>query len=176
MLSILAAVALAAGAVPELTTASAADVLAAVRRPGASVVVVNLWATWCQPCREEFPDIVKIGREYRDRGVRVVFVSTDFLDDREQARKFLASQGASGPSFIKDDGSDMAFIDELEPRWTGIIPATIVYDDGGRTHWFHEGKTDYATLKITIDDLLATGPRPRAPLEDAPTTLEKENR
>ena len=157
MLALLAAAVVAAGAVPEVTAASAQEVLAAVRREGASAVVLNLWATWCQPCREEFPDIVRIEKEYRERGVRVVFVSTDFVDDRDQARKFLASQGVTEPSLIKGDTNDNAFIDAIEPRWTGIIPATVIYDASGQAKWFHEGKTNYATLKKTIDGVLAAG-------------------
>ena len=140
---------------PTVVVASAADVLAEIRRPGASAVLVNLWATWCEPCRVEFPDIVRLGREYRGRGLRVVFVSTDFVADRDEARKFLAEHGVDGSSFIKEEGSDMAFIDGLDPRWTGVIPATFVYDGGGGTRWFREGKADYETLKRTIDDLLA---------------------
>jgi len=156
MTTLLATVVVAAMALPDLATASAEGVLAEVRRPGASAVVVNLWATWCQPCREEFPDIVRLSREYRDRGLRVIFVSTDFVADRDQARKFLAAQGASGPSFIKEGGSDMAFIDGLDPRWSGIIPTTLVFDGRGRARWLREGKTDYATLKASIDEILAT--------------------
>jgi thiol-disulfide isomerase/thioredoxin len=176
MMTFLAVAALAAGVAPELAVASASEVLAAVRTPGAPAVVVNLWATWCQPCREEFPDIVRIGRDFRGRGVRVLFVSTDFLEDREQARKYLASQGVTDRSFIKDDGSDMAFIDALEPRWTGIIPATLVFDGGGTVRWFHEGKTDYGTLKSTIDGLLAAPAAPSGHPNANPQRQEKESR
>ena len=147
---------------PAIAAASADDVLAEVRRPGASAVVVNVWATWCLPCREEFPDVVRLGREYAARGVRLVLVSTDFVADREQAARFLAEHGVAGPSFIKKEGSDMDFIDGIDARWSGAIPATFVYDGSGRARWFHEGKTDYATLKTTIDEVLAT---PSAPEE-----------
>jgi thiol-disulfide isomerase/thioredoxin len=163
MLPLLAAALLAAIPVPEVTKASAREVLDEVRRPGASAVVVNLWATWCQPCREEFPDLVRLGREYRERGLRVVFVSTDFVAEREQALKFLASQGVGGRSFIKDEGSDMTFIDAIDPRWTGVIPATFLYDGTGRNRWFHEGKTDYATVKTQIEAVLADAAGPPSP-------------
>lgn len=147
---------------PAIATATADDVLAEVRRPGASAVIVNVWATWCLPCREEFPDLVRVGRDYAARGVRLVFVSTDFGSDREQAGKFLAQHGVPGPSFIKKEGSDMDFIDGIDPRWSGAIPATFVYDGSGRARWFHEGRTDYAALKSKIDEVLAT---PSAPEE-----------
>lgn len=170
MFALLASMVLASGAAPALAPASAEEVLAEVRKPGASAVVVNLWATWCLPCREEFPDLVRLAREYRDRGLRVVFVSTDFVVDRESARTFLADQGVSGPSFIKAEGSDMEFIDGLDPRWTGIIPTTMVYDGHGTPRRLHEGKIDYESLKKTIDDILA------APAGRLHPTEQKENR
>src|SRR5436190_1199782 len=68
----------ASAAAPKLVPADAATVLKAVRAPGAKAVIVNLWASWCPPCREEFPDILKVARELKGRGVRLVLVSGDF--------------------------------------------------------------------------------------------------
>src|SRR6266567_2193287 len=61
-----------------LLAADAARVLGAVREPGARAVLVNVWATWCQPCREEFPELMRVARENRPRGLRLLFVSDDF--------------------------------------------------------------------------------------------------
>jgi thiol-disulfide isomerase/thioredoxin len=174
MIPLFAAAALAAGAPVALQTVSAAEVLEAVRRPGAAAVVVNLWATWCLPCREEFPDLVRIGKDYRDRGVRVLFVSTDFVADRDRAVAFLASQGVTGPSFIKDDGSDAAFIDALDRRWTGIIPATLLFDADGRARWLHEGKTDYAMLRAALEGVLVAPPAaPQVPASPLPSDTKE---
>jgi thiol-disulfide isomerase/thioredoxin len=130
-------------------------ILEDVRRPGASVVVLNVWATWCQPCREEFPDLVRLEREYRARGVRLVLVSADFPDALGEAKAFLDEHGVAFPSFIKDgDVPDQAFIDGLDPRWSGALPATIVFDGAGRKTAFWEGKADYPTLERRVKEAL----------------------
>ena len=69
-----------AATAPALVPATADTVFQEVRKPGASVTVVNVWATWCQPCREEFPDLLKLRRAYARQGLRLVLVNADFGD------------------------------------------------------------------------------------------------
>ena len=130
-------------------------ILQEVRRPGASVVVLNVWATWCLPCREEFPDLVRLEKEYRAKGLRLVLVSADFPDAVEGASEFLKEHGVAFDTFIKDgDVGDQDFIDGLDPRWSGALPATIVFDGAGRETAFWEGKADYATLERRVKEAL----------------------
>src|SRR5262245_44367205 len=49
-----------------------------IREPGARATLVNVWASWCGPCREEFPTLVALAERDRARGLRVLFVSADF--------------------------------------------------------------------------------------------------
>ena len=138
---------------PSVIPATSKNILLAVREPGAKVVLVNMWATWCGPCREEFPDIVRLAKNYRDRGLRVVFVSWD-VDDAV-TRRFLAQQGVDFPSYIKADSErDPAFIDAIEPRWTGAFPATMIYDGTGKTRDFWEGKASYAQIEQRVLEVL----------------------
>src|SRR5262249_50754559 len=99
---------------PELTPADAERVLRAVAEPGARAVMVNVWATWCMPCREEFPDVMRFYRAYRDSGLRLVLVSADFDESVGEARKFLGTQGVDFGTFLKKD-DDMRFINRLSP-------------------------------------------------------------
>src|SRR4051794_38569362 len=48
-------------------------------------LLLNFWATWCDPCREEFPDLLKVGADYRKRGLEFVAVSFDFSEDVQKA-------------------------------------------------------------------------------------------
>jgi thiol-disulfide isomerase/thioredoxin len=125
-----------------------------VRRPGARAVLVNVWATWCGPCREEFPDLLRLERELRDRGLRVVLVSADFDDQLPAVRRFLASHDVDFPSYIKT-GDDMEFINRLEPRWSGALPATLIYDGAGTPRRFWEGMATYDTLRSRVLEVMA---------------------
>ncbi len=150
------------GALPELRPTTSAELREAVRRSGAPVTLVNAWATWCLPCREELPDLVRVAREMAPRGVRVVFLSCDFADDVPAAREFLARNGVTGLSFVKKDGPDQEFIDGLDPRWSGALPASFVFDAEGRVRDFWEGKADAARILERVRAILDArhgGPR-----------------
>ena len=129
---------------PVLAPATLAQVMVEVRRPGARATLVNVWASWCVPCRQEFPDLVRLERTHRKEGLRVLFVSTDF--DSADAVKFLAEQGVNYLSLFKV-GDDMSFIDGLSPKWSGALPATFVYDATGRLVRFWEGRADYSRFE-----------------------------
>ncbi len=137
----------AAARAPTLVPATADQILKAVREKAAPVTVVNVWATWCVPCREEFPELVRLSEDYRDRGVDLVLVSTDFQE--QAARRFLADQGVREPSYFKE-GGDMEFIEALNPRWSGALPATFVFDRDGTLRFFREGKTTYEELERAV--------------------------
>jgi thiol-disulfide isomerase/thioredoxin len=133
-----------------VTPDSLAQVIAA---SGGKATIVNVWASWCEPCREEFPEIVRLRRDYEKDGLRVVFVSADFTEALPDARKFLAAQGVDWPTWYKT-GGDQAFIDALSPKWTGALPGTFVYDAQGKLRDFWEGKASYARFEASVKPLL----------------------
>ena len=150
----------AAPVAPTLVDADAAAVLKAVRAPGATAVVVNLWASWCGPCREEFPDVIKAARELKPRGVRLLLVSGDFDAGRADAVRFLKEHGVEGPTYITS-GGDGEFIDGLAPAWSGALPATLVFDGAGHLKHLHEGKVTYDELKkLVLEVVDSPGARP----------------
>lgn len=94
------------------------------------VVVVDLWATWCAPCVERFPRMVKLARRYEQRGVRFLSLSLDDRSDLQAlawARKFLSTQRTPFPNYLLDEPLGSGF-----DRF-GIqgIPAVFVYDQSG---------------------------------------------
>jgi thiol-disulfide isomerase/thioredoxin len=131
---------------PVPSPAGADTILAEVKRPGASAVLVNVWATWCSPCREEFPDLLHVARELEPKGLRLVLVSVDFAGAEEATTKFLTSQGVDFPTFVRA-GKDETFVNGLEPQWSGAIPATFLYDADGKLVRFWEGKASYPVIK-----------------------------
>ena len=144
-----------AGAGPSLVPVTAAGILDHVRRPGARATLVNVWATWCAPCREEFPALLRVARERAGDGLRLMLVSADFDDQAPAVRAFLAERAVSDTTYLKS-GDDMSFINTLSPQWSGALPATFVYDEGGRLVAFWEGMADEARFRKAVDQVLAS--------------------
>ena len=133
----------------KVTPVKSREVLGLIREPGAKVVLVNMWATWCEPCRKEFPVLVRLARSYQGRGLRVVFVSMDDEGGLPNVKKFLAQNGVNFPSYIKAE-KDMEFINGLDPRWSGALPATFIYDENGKVKHFWEGEADYTAFEQKV--------------------------
>ncbi|MEM1095574.1 MAG: TlpA disulfide reductase family protein [Bacteroidota bacterium] len=137
-----------------VVVASAGDVRDAVAASEAPIKVVNFWATWCAPCLQEIPDFIALAADRPD-DIELIFVSMDVEADRERAEAFLTERAWSARSFLRD-GADYAFMRTITPRWAGALPATALYlDDDTDPTQFWEGQTDYETLSIRIDHLLA---------------------
>jgi thiol-disulfide isomerase/thioredoxin len=100
----LLAASLPAADAPRLTgEVDAAGLAAAIAKEKGRVVLVNFWATWCVPCREEFPDLVKLEKTYRARGLSVLGVSTDLAKDMPAVEKFLASAKPEFANYRKEE-------------------------------------------------------------------------
>ena len=108
---------------------------------GGGVTVVNLWATWCAPCRREMPALLSVARAHKADGVRLLLVSVDFDDQLPQVRKFLAGNGVDQTTYFKNE-PDQQFINAVHPQWSGALPATLVYDRKGKLVEFWEGAGD----------------------------------
>ena len=120
-------------------------------------LVVNMWATWCEPCREEFPDLVRLHADFNGRGIKLVVISMDMASDlRQKVVPFLRSQGAGFPAFIKSAGDDDGFINAVDPKWSGALPATFVYDPSGRLVRGITGPTNYEELSKILEPLAAS--------------------
>ncbi len=148
-----ASVSTARGQSAVVTPATAEGILSAIRESPARVTVVNMWATWCGPCIEEFPDFVRLGKEYAGRGVAVIFVSTDFREERPSAEAFIRKQGWTTETYAMDEPDD-AFINAFSREWSGAVPATFIYDESGDLSTFWEGKASYDELVDRISPIL----------------------
>jgi thiol-disulfide isomerase/thioredoxin len=144
-----------------LIPVDAAQVLEEVRRPGAAGTLVNVWATWCVPCREEFPDLIKVYRELQPRGLRLVLVSADFDDDREATvKKYLRAHGVDFTTYLKEQ-QDQEFIEGLTSEWSGALPVSLFYDANGVLRDVLEGAGTYKSLKKKAKSVLGSKTRPK---------------
>src|SRR5260370_25669457 len=83
---------------------------------GAHPLLVNFWATWCDPCREEFPDLVKIDGDYRAKGLKFVAVSLDDLEElKTGVPKFLHQMKATMPAYLLDVKDPEPAIKAVDP-------------------------------------------------------------
>ncbi|MEL6705716.1 MAG: TlpA disulfide reductase family protein [Bacteroidota bacterium] len=130
---------------PDLRSVDASELQADLVALDAEIVVLNAWATWCLPCRVEFPEFMEYGRRKAADGVTVRFLSMDYEDDVRLAIDFLKEQEVEGVTYIKEPGST-TFLRDMNPRWSGGLPASFVYDGEGNLVDFWEGMVDYETL------------------------------
>ena len=127
--------------------------MAAIRAPGASAVLVNVWATWCDPCREEMPEIARFYKENQAKGLRLVLVSADVGEEgARDAAAFLKSQGIEIASFLKS-GDDMVFINTLDKNWAGNLPSSWLYDGQGHVVERWTGTVTAAGLQKRFDSI-----------------------
>ena len=151
-----------AEAVPAVVSVTSADLLDRVANDPGRAVLVNVWATWCVPCREEFPDLVRLRRDLESQGFELYLVSADFDLEDDGVREFLAEQGVDFPTFFKDE-KDMPFIETMNPEWSGALPASFLYDDTGRLVHFWQGKASYDEFHAEIQSILNRSTRPTTP-------------
>lgn len=111
---------------------------------------LNLWATWCVPCREEFPSINKLSEEFKD--VDFIGISVDFPEEVDsKIIPFLKSQNAKFISYVNGFEGDEELINSIDKNWNGALPATIIYDRKGKKISFLEGKKSYEEFKKEIE-------------------------
>jgi len=111
------------------------------------VVLINLWATWCGPCREETPGLVRLYQDMAPRGLEIVGLSLD-VGDREKVRSFARRFQVPYPIVFPEPMSQLA--DTLEG-----VPTTILIDRDGRIAKTYVGAVRQAIFAADIGELLA---------------------
>jgi thiol-disulfide isomerase/thioredoxin len=95
-------------------------------------LMVTFWATWCEPCRDEYPMIAELAKKYAPQGLVVVGVSLDESSDLGLVRQFLAQAHAGFPNYREKPGIDVdAFYQGVNPDWRGTMPQTVFYGRDG---------------------------------------------
>lgn len=119
------------------------------------VVVLNFWATWCQPCVTEMPELVRFAGTYGPKGVAFISVSVDHPDTvDERVRPFLQQHNLPFGVYVLSDRSPDAVSKALNVDWQGAVPATFVFNKVGKLHksWFED--ITESELAAAVDSLL----------------------
>jgi thiol-disulfide isomerase/thioredoxin len=120
-------------------------------------LLINFWATWCEPCRDEYPMLNELARKYAPKGLRVVGVDSDQDGDLILMRRFIARYKPVFPNYRKKPGKpedEVGFNQAVLPEWRGELPATFLYDQDGRLIGHFFGARDRETYETVIRRLL----------------------
>jgi thiol-disulfide isomerase/thioredoxin len=114
-------------------------------------LLVNFWASWCDGCREEFPDLVKIDDDYRTKGLSFLSVTVDEPEDKAQAVSFIQEMKAKMRVVLLNVPDKEPAIHAIDMNWDGALPATFLYDRTGNIVYRHFGKIKPEELRAIID-------------------------
>lgn len=126
-----------------------------ITQPRERPLLVNFWATFCDPCRDEFPDLVKIDKDYRPNSLEFVTVSLDDVDQiKTDVPQFLSSMQATMPAYLLDVLDPEPAINFIDRRWQGDLPATYLYNEKGEVVYKHIGRVNIAELREAIEKVV----------------------
>ena len=118
------------------------------------VILYDFWATWCEPCRAELPKLIRLQAKLKERGFELITISADEPEQAAAAEKLLKKSGAPLPGFRKQAMNDDRFINAIDPKWSGALPALFLYDRNGRKVTSFIGETDIGAIESAIRKLL----------------------
>jgi thiol-disulfide isomerase/thioredoxin len=136
---------------------SVPELRAAMKRHRGRVLVLHLWATWCEPCMQELPLVGELAREAPAEGVDVLSISLDDSTARsaQVVARVLEERGSAAMSrtIVRMDDPD-ALINSIDPHWQGDIPAFFAYDRKGRLRHAQVGEMTRDGFHEMVKDLL----------------------
>jgi thiol-disulfide isomerase/thioredoxin len=118
-------------------------------------LVVAFWATWCEPCRDEYPMLNDLAKQYAPQGLKVVGVNLDQDGDLILMRRFLARYKPVFPNYRESKGQEDAFLQGVMPGWKGALPASFFYAKDGRLVGNLVGASDHDTYDAAFRMVLS---------------------
>ncbi|MGE0932602.1 TlpA family protein disulfide reductase [Peijinzhouia sedimentorum] len=127
-----------------------------INQEGEGIKIINFWATWCKPCIKELPLFEALEDEMDGVPVKVYLISMDFPEEADtKVKAFLERRNINSEVKLLDETDFNAFIDKVDSRWSGAIPATLIINDKTKTRTFlekelHEGELE-EQIKLLIE-------------------------
>ena len=138
---------------PTGVVATPSEIHEAVRHSEAPLTLVHVWATWCDPCREEFPELLRVYRHARERGLALLLISADDPANLESVNDFLRQQQSPVGSLVSTELNE-EFIELFSTNWSGALPASFFFDANGTLVAEWAGMRSYEEYIQTIEPLL----------------------
>lgn len=121
-------------------------------------LLITFWATWCEPCREEFPLVNEMAKQYASQGLVVVGVDKDDDAEMHLVYRFIDRNQPVFPSVRQKPGHEDAFNDGVDPRWRGVMPANFFYTADGQLAGFMVGAHPREDFEKMIHAILPQHP------------------
>lgn len=137
-----------------LTTVDEAGFQKIVDSHKGKVVLYEFWATWCAPCRAEMPQLIRLEAKLRAQGFELIPISADEPEQDAAAEKVLKQLAVKGPLYRKQAKDDDTFINTIDKKWSGALPALFLYDKQGHKVRSFIGETEISTVEAAIRKLL----------------------
>ena len=120
-------------------------------RPGDTTYVVNFWATWCKPCLEELPGFEKVAAAHAGRPVQLVLVSLDFPSQLvPKVQPLVQRLGLASPVWLLAESDANAYINAVDPQWSGALPFTLIFNNARRQRQAFERPLTAAELEAAL--------------------------
>ncbi len=144
-----AALSLIGQARPDFSLGSTSGEIIAAADFDGQVLLINFWATWCKPCREEMPMLSDLHERMNNRGFTVLGIA---LDDVQQARDFLDELGILYPNAV--GGADVMATAVLFGNQVGLLPYSVLIGRDGLVRWTRLGELEASELEARVTALL----------------------
>lgn len=145
-----ASAALPSAATPVLNPLSAVELQKELKRSDRQTTVINLWATWCDPCKDEMPELIELRKELLSKGTRLFLVSADSPDSHQDAAQFLKKMGVDFSVYRLAEAPDK-FMKPFEPHWPAVLPTTMAFDHNGKRIGYWVGRVPVKELKKRLE-------------------------
>jgi thiol-disulfide isomerase/thioredoxin len=133
---------------------AAEELRSALEAQGGSVVLVNLWATWCAPCLKEIPELVRLEGAAADRGLVVLGVSLDAPPERSDVQAFRDRWFPAFRTYQSAEANWYAIAGIVDPDWSGLLPTTFLLARDGTLAATFTGAQTYETFAAAVETLL----------------------
>jgi len=135
----------------EILPIDAASFSSVLEEARGSVVLINLWATWCAPCLKEVPELLKLEAALTDRGFKLIGISLDDVDARDQVRRFRDEYFPSFATYHVTESDWFGLINTIEPNWSSVLPTSLVVNRDGTLVATLTGGKDYEAFAAAVE-------------------------